>query len=206
MPLEWRRLWNGPKVATNYIKSVASRAVVVERQYRNCIDAVPESIDLANMFNVDSFLATLKLVTAQRCTLNPYELVFVIRPHQTEDVKRPKDLMALTLAPLHIDGGLNFNAATGKLSKSNSKSEGINSPLAITPPMQLMLMTHGKDVESGDKDMDLNECVIPLYANSTREKHICDFRLAVDPHIIDLVAYSATALIVPELSQDHKGG
>lgn len=66
VPLIWRQIWSGPKLTTDYIKAVVCRAVEAERRYITSKDIMfGDSIDFANVFSVESFLAALKLTNAR---------------------------------------------------------------------------------------------------------------------------------------------
>lgn len=64
VPLEWKKLWTGPKLATDYIKSIVCRGVEAEKRYR-MKDTLEGEINFAEMYNVKTFLATLKLMRSR---------------------------------------------------------------------------------------------------------------------------------------------
>lgn len=66
VPLKWRQIWSGPKLIIDYLKAAVSRGVESERRYQHDLH-LPfcEQIDLARVYNVDSFLAALKLKNAR---------------------------------------------------------------------------------------------------------------------------------------------
>lgn len=66
VPLSWRQIWSGPKLITDYIKSVVSRGAEAEQRFVTLSNAVfGESIDFARVFSVESYLAALKLTNAR---------------------------------------------------------------------------------------------------------------------------------------------
>lgn len=62
VPLKWRQIWSGPKLIVDYIKAVVSRGIEAEHRYQvsNHLDFC-DAIDFAKVYNVESFLAALKL-------------------------------------------------------------------------------------------------------------------------------------------------
>lgn len=64
VPLEWKKLWNGPKLATDYIKNVVHRGVEAEKRYR-MRDTLEDEINFTAFYNVKTFLATLKLIRSR---------------------------------------------------------------------------------------------------------------------------------------------
>lgn len=66
VPIKWRQIWSGPRQIVDYIKAVVSRGVEAERRYQGTshIDFCND-IDFAKIYNVESFLAALKLKNAQ---------------------------------------------------------------------------------------------------------------------------------------------
>lgn len=66
VPLKWRQIWSGPRSIVDYIKAVVSRGAEAEQRYQTSshVDFCDE-IDFATVFNVESFLAALKLKNAR---------------------------------------------------------------------------------------------------------------------------------------------
>lgn len=66
VPFKWRQIWSGPRLIVDYIKAVVSRGMEAEQRYQanSHIDFCDE-IDFAKIYNVESFLAALKLKNAQ---------------------------------------------------------------------------------------------------------------------------------------------
>lgn len=66
VPLKWRQIWTGPRLIVDYIKAVISRGIEAERRYQGSIHIdFCDEIDFAKVFNVESFLAALKLKNAR---------------------------------------------------------------------------------------------------------------------------------------------
>lgn len=64
VPYELRKIWSGPKLATEYLKGVISR-VQKTFSYLNSLEDPLREINFSEVFNVDSFLSTIKLVTSR---------------------------------------------------------------------------------------------------------------------------------------------
>lgn len=65
VPLEWKKLWNGgPKLATDYIKSVVHKGVEAEKRYK-MKEQLDDEINFVDMYNVKTFLATLKMIRSR---------------------------------------------------------------------------------------------------------------------------------------------
>lgn len=66
VPFKWRQIWPGPRQIVDYMRAVVSRGAEAERRYQanSHIDFCDE-IDFAKIYNVESFLAALKLKNAQ---------------------------------------------------------------------------------------------------------------------------------------------
>lgn len=67
VPIKWRQIWSGPRSIVDYMKAVVSRGLEAEKRYDPSIDrsAFCTEIDLAKVYNVESFLAALKLKNAR---------------------------------------------------------------------------------------------------------------------------------------------
>lgn len=68
VPIKWRQIWFGPRSIVDYMKAVASRGFEAEKRYENSNNdnlAFCTEIDLAKVYNVESFLAALKLKNAR---------------------------------------------------------------------------------------------------------------------------------------------
>lgn len=66
VPFKWRQIWSGPRSIVDYMKSVVSRGIEAEKRYENNNNsAFCTEIDLAKVYNVESFLAALKLKNAR---------------------------------------------------------------------------------------------------------------------------------------------
>lgn len=68
VPIKWRQIWSGPRSIVDYMKAVVSRGFEAEKRYEqsnNDASAFCTEIDLAKVYNVEAFLAALKLKNAR---------------------------------------------------------------------------------------------------------------------------------------------
>lgn len=216
VPSQWRKLWNGPRTATNYLKAVQTRATqqqqVEEEGWRT---TAPQSVDLARIFNVDTFLAALKLTAARDYVgdISTTEITLELRTKDAAGTRR-EDLNSIVIAPLLIEGGLNFDKTTGMLTKVRPSRE--NKP--TTTPELILVLSRSKSPRGGanegevedDEDEDeedgstSNECLVPLYSNGNREKLIYSFKLPIERNLRAWAIYSSTALIIPDVPLEEQ--
>lgn len=66
VPLNWRQMWSGPKALIDYLKAVVCRGIEANHRFsgERSID-FGEKIDFSKVYNVESFLAALKLRNAR---------------------------------------------------------------------------------------------------------------------------------------------
>jgi hypothetical protein len=186
VPFEWRKMWQGPQVATDFLKSVIIR-IQTALKYLSNIDAEIEEIDFSKIFNVDSFLSTVKLVTSRVLKISTSNLMMdsFVDVSQYERIKSKKNKV-IKVAPLIIDG----------LAYYENKlviSDGYNSNLSS---MTNNIYIYFKE-EFNDKLANENNTYdVPLYSNYSREKMLCTIKMNSSLNENDLI-YSGTALIVP---------
>lgn len=66
VPLKWRQIWTGSKTLTEYMKGVVSRSIAAERRFKTMMHLdFGDEIDFVNVFNIESYLAALKLTNAK---------------------------------------------------------------------------------------------------------------------------------------------
>lgn len=157
------------------------------------------SIDFATIFKVDSYLATVKLITAKDRNVSPYQLTIKLLPHTSSDRDQEKSKNHLSIAPIYIEGGFQVDRHQGKLvAASRNPKDGRLSDTSISPPLVIQFESH-KQATFDDNSVLANEIEIPMYSNSSREKLISLFKIPVDGQIKDKIIFSGTALIVPEV-------
>lgn len=68
VPIKWRQIWFGPRSIVDYMKSVVNRGSEAEKRYEHSTSdssGFCTEIDLAKVYNVEAFLAALKLKNAR---------------------------------------------------------------------------------------------------------------------------------------------
>lgn len=66
VPLKWRQIWAGTRTLTDYIKAVVTRSIEAERRFKTMMHLdFGDEIDFVNVFNIESYLAALKLINAK---------------------------------------------------------------------------------------------------------------------------------------------
>lgn len=66
VPLKWRQIWTGSRTLTEYMKGVVARSTEAERRFKTMMHLdFGDEIDFVNVFNIESYLAALKLTNAK---------------------------------------------------------------------------------------------------------------------------------------------
>lgn len=185
VPYEWRKMWQGPKLASEFLKSVATRVQTVT-EYLNELDQAIHEIDFSKIFKVDSFLSTVKLVTSRELKVSTSDLVIESFTDPSRHDKMKFDqVFFITIAPLLIDG-LSFDK--NRLVQADGAS-----PLNYTSSIFLFFKENIAANLHGDEP---GTFAIPLYATHSREKLLCTIRLNSSLERNEIV-FSGTSLIVP---------
>lgn len=183
VPYEWRKMWQGPKLASEFLKAISVRVHTVSKFLDDLDEAIHE-IDFSKIFNVDSFLSTVKLVTSRELKLSTSDLILESFTDSAKFEKMKFDQAVVTkIAPLLVDG-LSFD--TNRL----VHSDGSNQSNYTTP-----IFLYFKENANGLNGVD-NAYAIPLYATHSREKLLCTIKLSTSLSSDDII-YSGTSLIVP---------
>lgn len=75
VPLQWRRLWSGPKTVIEYLKAIGFKTRETELLYNKVAEENPiVEVNFNNLFNVEAFLTTLKMVKSQELGVSTTEL------------------------------------------------------------------------------------------------------------------------------------
>lgn len=180
VPYEWRKLWKGPKLASEFLKSVVVRVQTVASYLEN-LDESLLVVDFSKIFNVDSFLSTVKLVSSRELKISTSNLTLdsFTSSHEFEKIKLDRSVV-IEVAPLLIDG-LMF--------EGNRLVQNVGS--SFTSPIYLLF----RDRLSTSVD-DPTTHPVSLYATYTREKFLCKIKLCtlLDK---DAITLSGVSLIVP---------
>lgn len=183
VPYEWRKMWQGPKTASEFLKAVSVRVQTVIKFQNNLNDSIDE-IDFAKIFNIDSFLSTVKLVTSRNLKVSTSDLVM---ESFTDDLRydgtRYQQNKVVKVAPLMVDG-------LGYENHMLVASEGFNSN-NLTGNIYIFF----RESTKGIHDSDQNSYAVPLYSTYSREKFLCTIKLNTRLEKNDLI-YSGVSLIV----------
>lgn len=184
VPYEWRKLWQGPKLATEFLKSVSVRVQHVSK-FADALDDPITEIDFAKIFNVDSFLSTVKLVTSRDLKVSTSHLTLesFTDAQMRHHIKFDQSVV-VNVAPLLIDG-LSFD----KNRLVQADGSNVNS-------FTSHIFFYFKEIVAGHASEEPNAVEIPLYATHSREKLLCTFKLNTSLER-DEIIYSGTSLIVP---------
>lgn len=181
VPYEWRKMWQGPKMASEFLKSVTIRIQMVLK-FINRLDEPINEIDFSKIFKVDSFLSTVKLVTSRDLKISASDLVLesFVDDSKYDSMRNRKPIK---VAPLIVDGlGFERNKLVA--------SDGINSN-KMTGNIYIYYKEASKGIEDGSQMY-----AVPLYSNYSREKLLCTIKLNTSLERDDII-YSGTSLIVP---------
>lgn len=183
VPLEWRKLWHGPKLASDFLKSVSIRIQSLGK-FLDTLDKPMSEVDFSKIFNVNSFLSTVKLVSSRELKVSTSNLVMdnFANEQQFEKLQRQQKNVIKVL-PLLIDG---MSFENNKLVHSNGTKDNYTSNIYI------FFKENSKDVL---EDV-ANSFALPLYATALREKLLCTIKFETSLERADVV-YSGTCLIVP---------
>jgi Dynein heavy chain C-terminal domain len=184
VPYEWRKLWQGPKLASDFLKSVAVRVQTVSK-FVNNLDEDIQEVDFSKMFNVDSFLSTLKLISSRQLKVSTSNLVLQSFTDSSSHERNKLDRVpVVTVAPLLIDG-LSFENSRLIQTESSSNSNFTSS----------IYLYFKEEIPNSSQD-ETNTFSIPLYATYSREKLLCTINLNSSLSRGDII-YSGASLIIP---------
>ena len=183
VPLEWRKLWHGPKLASDFLKSVSIRIQSLTK-FLDSLDKPMGDVDFSKIFNVNSFLSTVKLVSSRELKVSTSNLVMDNFTNEQQFEKLQKQQKnVIKISPLLIDG---MSFENSKLVNCNGTTDNYTSNIYI------FFRENSKDVL---EDVT-NSFALPLYATSLREKLLCTIKFETSLERSDVV-YSGTCLIVP---------
>lgn len=183
VPYDWRKLWQGPKLASEFLKAVAVRVQTVSKFLDQLDDAIQE-VDFSKIFNVDAFLSTIKLVTSRKLKVSTSDLALEsFTDPSKHDKMKLDEAVVVTIAPLLIDG-LSFHK--NRLVQFESSSSN------FTSSIYLYYIESTNASITGEPGI----YAAPVYATNSREKFLCTINLSTSLERDDII-YSGTSLIVP---------
>lgn len=75
VPLQWRRIWSGPKTAIEYLKAIGFKTKETELLYNRIVEETRvQEINFNNLFNVEALLTTLKMIKSKELNVSTTEL------------------------------------------------------------------------------------------------------------------------------------
>lgn len=177
-------MWQGPKLASEFLKAVAVRVQTVSKFNDNFDDEIQE-IDFSKIFNVDSFLSTLKLVTSRKLKVSTSSLVLESFTDSSRfDKMKREDAVVITIAPLLIDG-LSF------------EKDRLVQPIGSgTSNFTSSIFIYYKETNFAPIGVEPGTCQVPVYATNSREKFLCTLNLNTSLEKDDII-YSGTSLTIP---------
>ncbi|XP_058460067.1 cytoplasmic dynein 2 heavy chain 1 [Malaya genurostris] len=188
VPLQWRRIWSGPKTVIEYLKAVGFKTKETETMYNKMVEMKPANeVNFNCLFNMEGFLTTFKLIKSQELNVSTTELQLCA---YFDDRQREK---ALKIASLLIDGG---SLTNGKLTMQQAMSPQTGP--VYTGTFNLDYITLPSREESKAR---VDQFRIPLFSNISRDNLICELTVDVLQGLdkSQLVA-AGMAFIVPEIS------
>lgn len=97
VPLQWRRIWSGPKTVIEYLKAIGFKTRETELLYNKIVEeARVQDINFKNLFSVDAFLTTMKMIKSEELGVSTTKLKLVA---YFDDRKREK---SITIGPLLV--------------------------------------------------------------------------------------------------------
>ncbi|XP_021709178.1 cytoplasmic dynein 2 heavy chain 1 [Aedes aegypti] len=195
VPLQWRRIWSGPKTVIEYLKAIGFKTRETEQLYNKIVEeARVQEINFKNLFSVDAFLTTMKMIKSEELGVSTTKLKLVA---YFDDRKREK---SITIGPLLIDGG---NLNNGKLAIQQGSQQLAGSCYTGNFFLDYIESEEVANGQSSNRPGSVSSRVdqfeIPLYNNISRDALICQIAIEISPGLsrVQLVT-AGLALIVPE--------
>lgn len=183
VPLQWRKIWSGPRLATEYMKAVSVRAHEAEKRFqgRSANAEWCENIDFATIFSIESFLASLKIATARMRATSTCRL----KLHATFDANESLEEPTVHVGALLIDGA---TLRGGRLAFTSRRTDDTR-----TPPFRVTFTSAGATGGLATTDIP-----IPLYTNASRERAIGRIVVATADAPAEMATYAGVAFVVPD--------
>lgn len=181
VPYEWRKIWNGPRIATDYLRAVSIRALNAIQLLDRAQEPIRD-IDFSTIFNVDSFLSMLKILTSRSIGVPPNDLELDSQCDESAFERlKAQHVNIVKVQPLIIDG---LQMENQQLVKGSAGSSS-------TCPFYLFYRETKNARTSEVRDFH----PIPVYSTFAREELLCTINLKsmLSQHEI---VYSGTALVV----------
>lgn len=187
VPLKWRKLWSGPKLTTDYLKAITTRANEAHKRLTNESQLnFGQEIDFKSIFNVDGFFAALKLANARQFEISACDLVLKVDFNSNKVSNHNDSSIWVMVQPIMIDGA-HFENNKLIIAKNSNKILSDKSP-----SFQVTFQKLSSRILPSSDTYDL-----PLYSNASRETLITNLPVQISDSRVAIV-YSGAALIVPD--------
>ncbi|XP_040163455.1 cytoplasmic dynein 2 heavy chain 1 [Anopheles arabiensis] len=190
VPIQWRRIWSGPKTVIEYLRAVSFKTNNTERMYGSLLERqAVQQIDFNHLFNVEAMLTALKLSRSKQSTISTTELHLCATFGAAGAAKK-----GVMVASLLIDGGTMKQNKLAIQQSALQQGPDINA----TGSFELNYVPRGSATASkgGTRDDLLS---VPLYNNISRDVLLCTIGMEIAPGFSSTQLISAgIALIVPE--------
>lgn len=181
MPISWKKIWSGPKSATQFISLVISRGQEAEKRYKEGIVKPMEfvkEIALETIFHPKTLLSSLKLANAQKIGKSTADLNL-----HSDTVKLDStDSITVKISSLEIDGA----------SYDDNGKVVLTAGTSISPDFHVTFIDRTSKV-----GYQGTETYLPLYSNHSRESIVCNLKVSTKENK-DRILLSGAALIIPD--------
>ncbi|XP_035794419.1 cytoplasmic dynein 2 heavy chain 1-like [Anopheles albimanus] len=196
VPVQWRRLWSGPKTVIEYLRAVTFKTAQAEVMFSTLLEhQTIERVDLNHLFNVEAMLSALKLCRSRELGISTTELTLGAKFGGVNG-SSPKN--GIQVAPVLIDGGtLKHNKLIIQQTSANQQTAV---EAASTGPFELSYQHRPTDRSEGSTRDDT--IAIPLYNNISRDVLLCSILMDIGSGLSrSQIIAAGIALIVPESYQ-----
>uniref|UniRef100_A0A182QV28 Cytoplasmic dynein 2 heavy chain 1 n=1 Tax=Anopheles farauti TaxID=69004 RepID=A0A182QV28_9DIPT len=194
VPIQWRRIWSGPKTVIEYLRAVSFKTTHTERMYGALLERQTiEQIDFNQLFNVEAMLTALKLNRSKQASISTTELTLCA----TFGVGGSAPKKGVMVASLLIDGG------TLKQNKLAIQQSALQQAPDANTTGEFELNYEPRGTATVGKTTTRDDVLpVPLYNNVSRDVLLCTIAMEVVPGLSKAQLISAgLALIVPESYQ-----
>ncbi|XP_058067024.1 cytoplasmic dynein 2 heavy chain 1 [Anopheles bellator] len=187
VPVQWRRLWSGPKTVIEYLRAVTFKRNHAEAMFNKLLERQTLArVDFSHLFNVEAMLAVLKLCKAQELGVSTTELTLCASFGPSVSPKN-----GILVEPLLIDGGTLKHTKLAIQQSASDASGTSTGPFALSYECQELGKASRNDAMA-----------VPLYNSISRDVLLCSITMDIEPAANKSQIISAgLALIVPETFQ-----
>uniref|UniRef100_A0A182JQU2 Cytoplasmic dynein 2 heavy chain 1 n=1 Tax=Anopheles christyi TaxID=43041 RepID=A0A182JQU2_9DIPT len=190
VPIQWRRIWSGPKTVIEYLRAVSFKTNHTERMYGTLLERQTViQIDFNHLFNVEAMLTALKLSRSKQSAVSTTELTLSATFGTSGSAKT-----GVTVASLLIDGG------TLKQNKLAIQQTALQQGPDVNTTGSFELNYEPQHSAAISRTATRDDVLpVPLYNNISRDVLLCTISMEIAPGLGRTQLISAgIALIVPE--------